>query len=112
MPESMKPPRRPGFDDKNFSGRLHERVLSEAGKPYAVFDPVDDATGEVIGFPRWSRWIDKLRDAIVGNAKYLDDVANGLGEHVVVDNARHTALANRVAALEEAQQFAPFPGSS
>src|SRR6187431_934302 len=107
MANSAKPSRSPAFDAKSFSQRLHERVLSATGKPYAVFDPEDDS-GKLIGFPRFIAWVRGLRDTVNANAVYLDDVAGGLGSHIATDNARHSALAGRVAALEEAQQFSPF----
>jgi hypothetical protein len=111
MPEqSAKPPRAPAFDDKAFAGRLHERVLTATGKPYVVFDPENDE-GERIGFPRFIQWVRNLRDAVVANAVYLDDVKGDLDDHKAIDGARHANLAGRVAALEEAQQHDPFPGS-
>lgn len=110
MADSAKPPRPPAFDAKTFSQRLHERVTTEGGARYAVFDPVDDKTGQPINFPRWVNWLRNLRDAVQANAIYLDDVKEDLDAHKAADNTRHAALNDRVAALE-AQQAAPFPGS-
>lgn len=104
---SVKPPRRPSFDAKSFSQRLWERVLSAAGGHYAVFDPVDD-DGDLIGFPRYVRWTDTLRDGVNANAIFLDDVDKQLHSHIEADNTRHAALAARVKALEDGTP--PFPG--
>lgn len=106
---SVKPPRPPTFDATGFSGRLHERVLTESGVAYPVFDPKDD-DGKAIGFPRFIQWVRGLRDSVNANAIYLDQVKDDLDAHRAADNARHANLSNRVAALE-AQQSAPFPGS-
>ena len=108
---SLKPTQAPAFDAKGFCKRLYERVTQTNGTPYAVF-------GEN-GMPRWARWINGtgefdgkgLRDVINTNAIYLDDVKNDLDAHKTVDNARHTSLAQRVAALEGQNTNAPFPGS-
>ena len=106
---TLKPPRPPTFDATAFSGRLHERVLTEQGDAYPVFDPKDD-TGKFIGLPRFVQWIRGLRDVVNGNAIFLDQVKDDLDAHRAADNARHANLSNRVAALE-AQQHAPFPES-
>jgi hypothetical protein len=109
---SSKPPRPPSFDAKSFSQRLYERVLSAAGKPYNVFDPVNDA-GSLINFPRWKKWVDeKIYGSVKANAVYLDEVKADLDTHIEIDNTRQKALAARVTALEEAQSTVPFPGSS
>jgi len=106
---SAKPPRAPGFDAKSFSGRLHERVRTDADKPYAVFDPVDDA-GKPLNFVEHVQWTRLVRDAVNANAIFLDDVKGDLDGHKASDTARHKLLSDRVAALE-ARQSAPFPGS-
>jgi hypothetical protein len=109
---SSKPPRPPSFDAKSFSQRLYERVLSTAGKPYNVFDPVNDA-GSLINFPRWKKWVDdKMYASVKANAVYLDEVKADLDTHIGIDNARQKALSDRVTALEEAQSSVPFPGST
>lgn len=108
---SSKPPRPPAFDSKTFSQRLYERVLSAVGKPYAVFDPADDA-GEPLNLPRWKRWVDEnLYGSLKANAVYLDEVKADLDQHVGIDAERHKDLNARVTALEEAQSIIPFPGS-
>lgn len=107
---SAKPPDRPAFDSKTFTGRLYDRVLSATGKPYTIFRGVS-ASGDAINFLAWSRWIDRLKDTIKANAQYLDDVKADLDDHRAVDLNRHQALDARVTALEEAQSTVPFPGS-
>lgn len=109
MASSMKPPDPPAFDAKAHEKALYERVRREDGKPYLSL-AYEDASGNAINFVAWQRWQRQLRDTIMANAIYLDDVAGSVASHIAADNARHKALSDRVAALE-AQQLSPFPGS-
>lgn len=109
---ALTPSRPPSFDAKSFSQRLYERVTQISGKPYAVFDPVNDA-GALINFPRWKKWVnEKLYGSVKANAIYLDAVKADMDAHIEIDNTRHKALSARVTALEEAQSIVPFPGST
>jgi hypothetical protein len=103
---AVQPPKNPSFDSKTFSQRLYERVLSAAGKPYAVFDPVNDA-GAVINLPRWIGWVnEKLYGAVKANAVFLDDT----NDDVVALKNTVAKIDSRVAALEAAS--GPFLSGS
>lgn len=79
--------------------------------PFAVFN--DD------GLPVFHRWVrgegefdgTGLRDVVNANALALDDLKEDLDAHKTLDATRHTALAQRVAALEGQSTNTPFPGS-
>ena len=109
---SAKPSQPPAFD-----ATAHERVLDEElkkddGSSYLVFQ--DKA------FPRWKRWVDGtaefdgtgLRDVVLANALYADQVKDDLDTHKEADNVRHASIAQRLAALEAAGNSGPFPGGS
>lgn len=104
---AIKPSRPPAFDAKTFSDRLHERVLTTAGKPYSIFRTLA-ADGSLIGFPRYINWVRSLRDAVNANAIYLDEVKSDLDRHKATDNARHAVIEERLSALE-ASGGRPFP---
>lgn len=67
----------------------------------------------------WKRWVGGefefdgkgLRDVVMANAIYADQVKDDLDAHKAADQARHAALNQRVAALEAAAQTNPFPAS-
>lgn len=109
MPVVPKPP---AFDAKTFSQRLHERVLTTAGKAYAVFDPVDD-NGQPINFPRFVNWTKTLRDHLEalrlgvfgpdGIKNHLDGLDDREAQH-------HAAQKAEITALKEAVANPPFPG--
>ena len=109
MPVVPKPP---AFDSKTFSQRLHERVLSAAGKPYSVFDPADD-NGSPINFPRFTNWVRELRDHVEALRVSVHG-SGGIKSHLdsldVREASHHAAQAQRLTALEEAVQNPPFPG--
>lgn len=98
------------MDTKGFVRRL--RDMAEAVKlgPFAVFSDQQ--------LPVFHRWVSStgefdgtgLRDVVNANAFALDDLKEDFDSHRTMDNIRHSALAQRVAALE-AQQSAPFPES-
>jgi len=93
--ESAKPPKDPGFDAKNFTARLYERVLSDQNKPYAIFDGVDDS-GNAINFVRHVQWERQVRNTVNANAIYLDDIAESNQQA----HQQIGSLEDRVAALE------------
>ena len=108
---SKKPSQPPTLDTKGFVTRLREVVEKTGLGPFAVFG--DE------GLPKFHRWIrgeveydgNGLRDVVNANAIYLDAVKEDLDGHKSVDNIRHTALAQRVTALEGQNTNVPFPGS-
>jgi len=108
---SKKPTQPPDMDTKAFVKRLREIVAKVGMAPVAAYDDKY--------LPVFHRWIRSegefdgagLRDVVNANALYLDDVKEDLDGHKTIDNARHTALAQRVAALEGAATTTPFPGS-
>lgn len=109
MPVVPKPP---AFDAKTFSQRLHERVLSVAAKPYAVFDPADD-NGQPINFPRFTNWVKDMRNHVEALRVSVHG-SDGIKPHLDALDAReaqhHAAQAQRLTALEEAVGNPPFPG--
>lgn len=106
MLSEMAVPRLPAFDAKAFSQRLYERVTSATGKPYAVFDPADDA-GNPINFPRFTQALRDQRDIVARHDVQLTD------HKLDIDRleSETSSLKQRVAALE-AQSIAPFPAST
>lgn len=112
MADAMRPPDPPPFDAKAHEKALYDNIRQtgyRTGAPYQALE-YQDASGGAKSYVAFMQWTRKLRDSIVANAIYLDDVAGSLGSHISADNARHQALQARVAALE-AQQADPFPGS-
>ena len=107
---SLKPTQPPVFAEGTFAQRLSERVLTPDGKRYLVFGSQY--------FPKFIRWVKGsgeydgtgLRDVVLANALYLDDVKGDLDQHKDVDAARHAALAARVTKLEQGSGSPPFPG--
>lgn len=108
---SKQPSQPPPLDTKNFVARLRDIAAKVSLGPFPVF--ADS------GLPVFHRWIrgegefdgNGLRDVVKANAQYLDAVKDDLDAHKATDAARHTALATRVAALEEGASSSPFPGS-
>lgn len=108
---SMKPTQPPDLDTKAIVRRLRELFAKVGLGPFQAFDDKY--------LPAFHRWIRSegefdgkgLRDVVNANAIYLDDVKNDLDAHKTTDNARHTALAQRVSALEGQNTNTPFPGS-
>ncbi len=106
----MKPTQPPPMDSKGFVKRIREITEKVGLRPFAVFSDNQ--------LPVFHRWISStgefdgkgLRDVVNANAFALDDLKSDFDAHRTMDNVRHSALAQRVAALE-AQQAAPFPGS-
>jgi hypothetical protein len=111
MAFSKKPSQPPAMDTKGFVRRLRDITAAVKLGPFSVFN--DDQ------LPPFHRWIrsegefdgNGLRDVVNANAIALDDLKEDLDGHKAVDSARHTALAQRVAALEGQQHNAPFPAS-
>ena len=111
MAFTKKPTQPPAFDSKTFVKRLREITAKVGLGPWTVFN--DD---QLPVFHRWLRSENEfdgtgLRDVVNANAYALDDVKEDLDGHKAVDNARHTALALRVTALEGQSTNTPFPGS-
>ena len=108
---SLKPTQPPDMDTKSFVARLRDVTAKVGLGPFQVFEDKY--------LPVFHRWIRSegefdgkgLRDVVNANAIFLDDVKNDLDAHKAIDNSRHTALAQRVAALEGQNTNAPFPGS-
>ena len=108
---SLKPTQPPQLDTKMFVKRLRE-LFAKVG--LGPFQPFGDEY-----LPKFHRWIRSegeydgagLRDVVNANAIYLDDVKGDLDAHKALDNTRHTALAQRVTALEGRNTNTPFPGS-
>lgn len=111
MAFSKKPTQPPDMDSKAFVKRLRDVVAKVGMGPFAVYN--DEY------LPVFHRWIRAegefdgtgLRDVVNANAYALDDVKEDLDGHKTISNARYTALAQRVAALEGAATTTPFPGS-
>jgi hypothetical protein len=111
MAFSKKPSQPPPLDTKGFVTRLREVTAKVGLGPFPVFS--DE------GLPKFHRWMrgegeydgNGLRDVVNANAIGLDAVKEDLDAHKAVDNIRHTALAQRVAALEGQNTNVPFPGS-
>lgn len=98
------------MDSKGFVKRIREMAAALNLGPFPVFS---DAQLPV--FHRWIMGTEEfdgtgLRDVVNANAFAVDDLKNDFDDHRTMDNVRHSALAQRVAALE-AQQSAPFPES-
>jgi hypothetical protein len=99
------------MDTKVFVKRLRELFAKVDLDPFQPF--------EEEYLPRFHRWIRSegefdgkgLRDVVNANAIFLDDVKEDLDKHKALDNTRHTALAQRVAALEGQHTNTPFPAS-
>lgn len=108
---SQKPTQPPDMDTKVFVKRLRELFAKVGLGPFQPF--------EAEYLPKFHRWIRSegefdgkgLRDTVNANAIYLDDVKDDLDAHKTLDNTRHTALAQRVAALEGQNTNTPFPAS-
>lgn len=108
---SQKPTQPPDLDSKAFVTRLREVVAKVGMGPFSVYEDKY--------LPVFHRWIRSegefdgkgLRDVVNANAIFLDDIKDDLDAHKVLDNTRHTALAQRVTALEGQSTHAPFPGS-
>lgn len=108
---SQKPTQPPQMDTKAFVKRLREVAEKIGIGPFAQFNDTY--------LPTFHRWIRSegefdgkgLRDVVNANAIFLDDIKEDLDAHKTLDNARHTSLAQRVAALEGQNTRAPFPAS-
>ena len=103
-------PSPPAFAEGTFAQRLYERVLQPNGKPYSIFSSTY--------FPKFVRWVKGtgeydglgVRDAINGNAQYLDDT----NAHVVRVDGREAVHYEEFLALKAAVEAGagspPFPG--
>lgn len=108
---ALKPTQPPDMDTKAFVGRLRDLAAKVGIGPFQTY--------EDRFLPTFHRWIRSegefdgkgLRDVVNANAIFLDDVKEDLDAHKTIDNARHTALAQRVAALEGQNTNTPFPAS-
>jgi hypothetical protein len=108
---SQKPTQPPDMDTKAFVARIRDTVAKVGIGPFQTFN--DEY------LPKFHRWIRSegefdgkgLRDVVNANAIYLDDIKEDLDAHKTLDNARHTSLAQRVAALEGQNTNTPFPAS-
>lgn len=114
MAFAKRPSQPPDFDGVAFAKRLRE-IAEKVG--LGPFDTLADNR-----LPRYLRWINStvefdgadkggIRDVVAANADALDDLKEDFDNHRAIDNARHTALAQRVTALEGQQTSTPFPGS-
>jgi hypothetical protein len=111
MAFTKKPTQPPALDTKGFVARLRDTVAKVGLGPFPVFADT--------GLPVFHRWIrgegefdgTGLRDVVNANAIAVDDLKGDLDAHKNVDNLRHTALAQRVAALEGQSTNVPFPAS-
>lgn len=81
------------------------------GEPYEVFNNKT--------LTKWKRWVGGefeydgvgLRDVVNSNAIHLDAVEENLNAHKAADQSRHSAINQRLSALEAAAQTVPFPAS-
>lgn len=110
MAFSKKPTQPPPFDTPAFLRRLRDITAAADLGPFSVFNQE-----WMTNFHRWIRSEGDydgigLRDVVNANAYALDALKEDFDGHRVMDDARHAALVQRVAALE-GQQSAPFPGS-
>jgi hypothetical protein len=96
-------PRPPAFDAKAFVKPLREKLLKADGTSYAVF-------GEG-PFPGFVAWIRNLRDLVEGHRVQLVDHKGHLDRVDGRELAHYRELKAEVAAVREAQQDVPFPGS-
>lgn len=110
---SAKPTQPPAFDASTTWKVLDAELRKDDGSGYQVFQEKS--------FPRWKQWVGGegpefdgkgLRDVVLSNASYLDQVKEDLDAHKAADNERHASIAQRLAALEAAGSTTPFPGSS
>lgn len=99
-----KLPNLPAHPAKDFTTRLHERVLSPTGSAYAAFDPTKPTS--------YLAFINALRkdhDALDETRVY----ANDTNKHVVAVDAReaahHAAQDARLDAIEARLDEIPFP---
>lgn len=111
MAFSKKPTQPPDMDTKAFVKNLRT-IASKVGMASVA------AFGDQY-LPTFHRWVrgdgefdgTGLRDVVNANAYALDAVKKDLDDYKVADSARHTDLAQRVAALEGAATSSPFPAS-
>lgn len=108
---SQKPTQPPASDFDAMEDAWFTNLRRPDGQPYQVF------ANQTL--TKWKRWVGGefefdgkgLRDVVNANAIYLDEVKDGLDAHKAADQSRHSAINQRLAALEAAAQTNPFPVS-
>lgn len=107
---SKKPTQPPPFDASQTWKVFNAELKKDDGSSYQVFQEKS--------FPTWKQWVEStgaydgagLRDVVNANAIYLDSVKDQVDTHITNDNERHSSIATRLAALEDAVANPPFPG--
>ena len=88
----------------------YDNLKRPDGKPYEVFNNLT--------LTKWKRWVGGefefdgtgLRDTVMANAVYVDQVKEDIDAHKAADNTRHQTINQRLGALEAAIANPPFPG--
>ena len=107
---SAKPTQPPAFDASTHEKVLYDEIRKADGSGYQVF--LDKALA------KWKRWVSGeneydgtgLRDVVLSNATYLDQVKAGVDALDDREATHHAAQAQRLTALEDAVANPPFPG--
>jgi hypothetical protein len=111
MAFTKKPTQPPDMDTKAFVKRIREITAKVGLGPFQTFED-----GYLPVFHRWIRSEGEfdgagLRDVVNANAYAVDELKADVDRYKAIDNTRHNALAQRVAALEGAATTTPFPAS-
>ena len=107
---SAKPTQPPASDFSTMEKAWYDNLKRPDGKPYEVFNNQT--------LTKWKRWVGGefefdgkgLRDTVMSNAIYADQIKEDLDAHKSADTSRHQTINQRLAALEAAVQSPPFPG--
>ena len=107
---SAKPTQPPASDFSTMEEAWYDNLRRSDGKPYEVFNNQT--------LTKWKRWVGGefefdgkgLRDVVMANAVYADQVKEDLDAHKAADLNRHQIANQRLAALEAAVANPPFPG--
>ena len=107
---SAKPTQPPASDFDAMEDAWYDNLRRPDGQPYQVF------ANQTL--TKWKRWVGGefefdgkgLRDVVMANAVYADQVKEDLDAHKAADTNRHQVVNQRLAALEAAVANPPFPG--
>lgn len=108
---SAKPTQPPKSADYNALVKKVNELATKTG-----VTPLSSANTTAI--PRHKRWVGGeapdydgtgLRDVVLANAKYLDDVKSDVDDHAENNGIAHASFARRLAAIEAQLASSPFP---